>query len=222
VRFCNTRYMVRPKTQILSRRIILDAALEQINRHHDFTIIGIAKVLGVNPSSLYHHVTGGKDEIIDGLRERIYQESDFRPFANLEQDWQSELGAWVRTCRAAIAKFPAAIPLLMGRAVDDEPTLAVYEHLASILALAQVPADKQIAVISLLDALILGSAVDAFSPAPAWITNSEQQPALHRAVSSSTADRVDAALEMGIDAVTNYIEHFASTPLPDHAPTSRR
>ena len=48
--------MARPSKNILSPSIIAEAALTMVERDHDFTIPGIAKELGVNPSSLYHHV----------------------------------------------------------------------------------------------------------------------------------------------------------------------
>ncbi|WGW13589.1 TetR/AcrR family transcriptional regulator [Saxibacter everestensis] len=201
--------MARPRTQLLSREIILDAALELIRTQHDFTIVGIGKHLGVNPSSLYHHISGGKDEIINALRERIYKNIDLRSLQTRSPSWQSKLAAWVRAYREAVAQNPAAIPILIGQSVDDAPTLAIYEALASILSEAAIPEDQHLGVISMLDSLVFGSAIDAGSPEPLWDTTAEGQPNLHRAVAMTrTPDRVTSGLEMGIQAAVSYIERL--------------
>jgi AcrR family transcriptional regulator len=201
--------MARPRTQLLSREIILDAALELINLEHDFTVLGIGRRLGVNPSSLYHHLKGGRDEIINGLRERLYNRIDLPSLRTSNSPWQSRIEQWVRSYRDAVAAYPTAIPILIGRMVDDIPTLAVYETLATILVEAGVPSSKQVGVIAMLDALVFGSAIDAGSPEPLWDTSSDHQPHLHRAIeSSSTSDRVVLGLEIGIDASVSYIERL--------------
>jgi AcrR family transcriptional regulator len=206
---CDTHWMARPRTQLLSREIILDAALELISTQRDFTITGIGKHLGVNPSSLYHHMIGGKDEIVDALRERIYRQIDLGVQQSEDLPWQSKLEYWVRAYREAVARYPAAIPILIGRTVDDRPTLAIYESLASILTEAEISEHQHLAVISLLDALVFGSALDAGSPNPLWATTPEGQPALHRAVAvSSAADRVLSALDMGVKAAILYLERL--------------
>jgi AcrR family transcriptional regulator len=203
--------MVRPRTQLLSRDIILDAALELIRKEHDFTILGIGRHLGVNPSSLYHHLKGGRDEIINGLRERLYDKIDLASLRTGPSPWQTRIQHWVRSYRDAVAHYPAAIPILIGRLVDDAPTLAVYETLAAILAEAGVPESKQVGIIAMLDAVVFGSAIDAGSPEPLWSTTSDRQPHLHRAVAQSgTSNRVALGLDMGIGASVAYIERLVS------------
>jgi AcrR family transcriptional regulator len=201
--------MARPRTQLLSREIILDAALELISAHRDFTINGIGRHLGVNPSSIYHHITGGKDEIVDALRERIYQDIRLGSLRGSNRPWQSKLESWMRAYREAVARYPAAIPLLIGRTVDDLPTLAIYDCLAAILAEAKVPESRQLGVMSMVDALVFGSAIDAASPDPLWSMGADQQPALHRAVAAgSGSNRVLSGLDMGIQAAISFIERM--------------
>lgn len=205
--------MARPRTQLLSRDIILDAALELINTQHDFTILGIGRHLGVNPSSLYHHLSGGRDEIINALRERFYKNIDLASLQPGRSPWQSRIESWVRSYREAVAQYPAAIPILIGRIVDDVPTLAIYETLAAILVEAGVPGRQHVGIIAMLDALVFGSAIDAGSPEPLWNTTEDRQPHLHQAVaSSSTPDRVASGLAMGIEASVAYIERLAVGP----------
>ncbi|KRE65512.1 MULTISPECIES: TetR/AcrR family transcriptional regulator [Micrococcaceae] len=203
--------MVRPRTQLLSRDIILDAALELIRKEHDFTILGIGRHLGVNPSSLYHHLKGGRDEIINGLRERLYDKIDLASLRTGPLPWQIRIQQWVRSYRDAVAHYPAAIPILIGRLVDDTPTLAVYETLAAILAEAGVPESKQVGCIAMLDAVVFGSAIDAGSPEPLWDTSADNQPYLHRAVAEGeTSDRVAHGLDMAISAAVTYIERLVN------------
>lgn len=107
---------------------------------------------------------------------------------------------------APVAQYPAAIPILIGRIVDDVPTLAIYETLAAILVEAGVPGSQRVGIIAMLDALVFGSAIDAGSPEPLWDTNEDGQPHLHQAVaSSSTPDLVASGLAMGIEASVAYI-----------------
>jgi AcrR family transcriptional regulator len=199
--------MARPRKQLLSRDIILEAALELVGRHRDFTITGIAQHLGVNPSSLYHHMIGGRDEIIEALRERIYREIDLDALGGADASWQSRIEYWVLAYREAVARYPSAIPLLLGRMVDDAPTLALYEVLASALAEAGVPREQHLAVISMLDALVFGSALDAASPDPLWLSTADAHPALHGAGASEPApDRIGEGLRLGIRAAISYLE----------------
>ncbi|MFE4230116.1 TetR/AcrR family transcriptional regulator [Arthrobacter sp. NPDC056886] len=205
--------MARPRTQLLSREIILDAALELIDQHQDFTILGIGKHLGVNPSSLYHHLSGGKDEIVNSLRERFYRSIDVKSMKDSRTSWQSRIERWVRTYREAVAQYPAAIPLLIGRVVDDSPTLTVYEALAALLFEAGVPARSQLGIIAMLDALVFGSAIDAGSPEPLWVPTPDGQPKLRAAVASSdAADRVADGLTFGIEAAVRLIEGLIPVP----------
>ncbi|MHA7285512.1 TetR/AcrR family transcriptional regulator [Arthrobacter sp. MDT3-44] len=199
--------MARPRKQLLSRDIILEAALELVGRHRDFTITGIAQHLGVNPSSLYHHMIGGRDEIIEALRERIYREIDLGALGGADASWQSRIEYWVLAYREAVARYPSAIPLLLGRMVDDAPTLALYEVLASALVEAGVPREQHLAVISMLDALVFGSALDAASPDPLWLSTADTHPALHGAGASEAApDRIGEGLRLGIRAAISYLE----------------
>ena len=56
--------MARPKHSILSPKLIAGAALRLVAKHGDFTIPGVAAALGVHPSSLYHHLPGGRLAIV--------------------------------------------------------------------------------------------------------------------------------------------------------------
>ncbi|GAB3045593.1 TetR/AcrR family transcriptional regulator [Sediminivirga luteola] len=160
--------MPRPSTRILSPEIIARAALDMVRREHDFTIPGVAARLGVNPSSLYHHAPGGRAEIIALVRRELYAGIDCAALRDSARPWRGRLAAWIREYRAASAMAPASVPLLVGSAVDDEATLEIYEALMSILADAGVPRADWIPLSAMLDAIVMGSAVDAGAPVPLW------------------------------------------------------
>ncbi|MCM1013035.1 MULTISPECIES: TetR/AcrR family transcriptional regulator [unclassified Brevibacterium] len=199
--------MARPSKNILSPSIIAEAALTMVERDHDFTIPGIAKELGVNPSSLYHHVRGGRDEIINLMREALYGRIDLGAATAEGTPWQGRLRAWIRSYRANMAKLPAAMPLLVGSPVDDLPTLRIYEVAFAILDEIGIPAEDQVDVVSMLDAVVLGSALDRGAPVPMWQPGDHAVPHLQRAVPfGDDDDRSARGLELAITGAVAAIE----------------
>lgn len=194
--------MARPKKNILSPQIIAETALKLVDKRHDFTIPGIAAELGVNPSSLYHHVQGGRAEIIKLMRRALYEQVDLSELTDPGRPWQGRLEQWIRSYRDASAQVPAALPLLVGAAVDDSLTLQIYEVLFTILAQAGVEQDRQMAVAAMLDAIVIGSAIDSASPDPLW-TAEEKLPRLAaladpEAMTRRTLDGLDLAVSAAV------------------------
>ncbi|WP_102157740.1 TetR/AcrR family transcriptional regulator [Zhihengliuella halotolerans] len=198
--------MPRPAQNILSPRIIAEAALGIVERQGDFTIPGIAKQLGVNASSLYHHVKGGKNEIIDLMRAVLYERIDLAPFAATDRDWRDRFAEWVRAYRASMAIFPEALSLLVRKPVDDETTLKLYNAAFELLNEAGIPTEAQVDVLTFLDILVLGSALDSMAPTPLWIPDGAEVPALARAAGhGDNPDRSLRGLEIAIAAAAEYI-----------------
>ncbi|WP_445156039.1 TetR/AcrR family transcriptional regulator [Arthrobacter sp. Hor0625] len=204
--------MARPKKNILSPQIIAETALKLVDKGHDFTIPGIAAELGVNPSSLYHHVTGGRAEIIKLMRRALYEKIDLSGLTDPLLPWQDRLEQWVRSYRDSSALVPAALPLLVGAAVDDSLTLQIYEALFTILDQAGVGQEQQLAVAAMLDAIVIGSAIDAASPDPLW-TATEELPRLTSLASpEAMTRRTQDGLTLAIRAAVAQIEAIAEAP----------
>lgn len=198
--------MPRPARNILSPRIIAEAALEIVEREGDFTIPGIAKQLGVNASSLYHHVKGGKNEIIDLMRAVLYERIDLEPFSAADRDWRERFGEWVRAYRASMAIFPGALPLLVRKPVDDETTLKLYNAAFDLLREAGIREEDQVDVLTLLDILVLGSALDSMAPTPLWVPGGNEVPTLTRAARhGDDPERSLRGLEIAIAATAEHI-----------------
>lgn len=206
--------MARPRTQLLTPQKIHRAALELLDEEHSFSIPRLARRLGVSPSSLYHHVSGGRSEIIKGIRSLISQEAYSRgDFPPRGITWQEQVRHWAINYRDAMGRHPMAIPALVGEPVDDADTLDIYENLAQILEAAGFRNELLLRTLSLIDVLALGSAVDAASPEPPWEPSPKPHPALTRALSSQGSDRRQGdAFTLGLDATIVMLESMLATP----------
>lgn len=202
--------MVRPSSPLLTSRKIHRAALDLFDEPHGFSIPRLAKRLGVSPSSLYHHVKGGRTEIIKGIRSLISQDAhhsgDFPPG---DGTWQDQVRRWAVNYRAAMERHPMAIPALVGEPVDDDATLEIYESLAKVLESAGFEGPALLAGLSLVDVLVLGSAIDAASPEPLWVTSEARHPSLTKALASQhSGRRQDIAFAFGLDAAISKLEEM--------------
>ena len=202
--------MARPKHRILSPQLIAGAALRLVSKHGDFTIPGVAAALGVHPSSLYHHLPGGRAAIVHRMREELYGSIDLGPALDTSVAPLERLRLWMRAYRAATARVPAVVPVLVGAPVEDARTLEIYEALFVILRDAGVPVEQRVACSAMVDALVLGSAVDAGSPAPLWRSQGHELPELREvAAARDDADRAPAGFELGVEAVVAAVASLA-------------
>ncbi len=194
--------MARPKQRILSPTLIAEAALRLVAKHGDFTIPGVAAALGVHPSSLYHHLPGGRLAIVHRMREELYAGIELGAALDAERPPLDRLRLWMRAYRAATARVPAVVPVLVGAPVEDARTLAIYEALFVILRDAGVPPEQRVACSAMIDAVVLGSAVDAASPVPLWLSDGHPLPELRSvAAPDDDRDRALAGFELAVEAV---------------------
>ena len=212
--------MARPSTRILTPSKIFRAALERFDEKQEFSIPQLAKRLGVSPSSLYHHVKGGRTEIIEGIRALISQDAHDRgDFPPGDGSWQDQTRRWAISYRHAMGLHPMVIPALVGESVDDAPTLEIYEALAQILESAGFQDGLLLDALSLVDLLVLGSAIDAASPEPPWEPSEQDHPALSRALAVlENSRRQDSAFALGLDAVIAELERKLNTATPSADP----
>ncbi len=203
--------MARPNQSILSPQLIAAAALRLVAKHGDFTIPGIAGELGVHPSSLYHHLPGGRAAIVHRMREELYADMDLAPALDTARPPLDRLRLWMRAYRAATARVPAVVPVLVGAPVEDLRTLEIYEALFVILRDAGVPVGQRVPCSALIDAVVLGSAMDASSPVPLWRVDGHDLPEL-RDVAAAGDDngRAPAGFELGVEAAVAAVERMAA------------
>jgi AcrR family transcriptional regulator len=194
--------MGRPRTPLLDRERITTTALQLVDEHGDFSVPQIARRLGAQTGSVYHHVDG-RDGIVELLRERVASAID--PGTLDLTPWDEALLAWARSYRAAFAAHPRAIPLLMTSPVRAPRVLEQYERAVSLLLDAGfVPADVM-PLITALENLVLGSALDLTAPETMWeLTDTTPTPHLARALAAVGEGRANRAFEVGLEGLLNH------------------
>ncbi|WP_329623876.1 TetR/AcrR family transcriptional regulator [Streptomyces sp. NBC_01255] len=194
--------MGRPRRPLLDRERITTTALEIVDEKGEFSVPQIAKRLGVQTASVYHHVDG-RDGIVELLRARVATGIDA---ATLDlPHWDEAMAAWARSYRAAFAAHPRAIPLLMTSPVRAPKVLHQYEKAVGRLLDAGFALPDVMPVIIALENLVLGSALDLAAPETMWeLADEAATPRLARALGAIPEGRADQAFEL---ALTGYLAH---------------
>ncbi|MGY0486904.1 TetR/AcrR family transcriptional regulator [Streptomyces sp. WG-D5] len=195
--------MGRPRTPLLDRERIATAALEIVDENGEFSVPQVARRLGVQAGSLYHHVDG-RDDIVELLRERVCSAIDEAPLTT-GLPWDEAIAGWARSYRAAFAAHPKAIPLLTTHPVRAPRVLAQYELGVALLLEAGFALPDVMPVIIALDNMVLGSALDMAAPDTMWEPSEEgATPLLERALGAGPEGRTDAAFEL---ALAGFVAH---------------
>ena len=201
--------MGRPRTPLLDRERITTTALRLIDESGDFSVPQIARRLGVQTGSVYHHVDG-RDGIVELLRERVASAIET---ATLElAPWDAAVEAWARSYRAAFAAHPRAIPLLMTSPVRAPRVLDQYERAVTRLLEAGFEPAGIMALITALENLVLGSALDLAAPETMWeVADGASTPHLAAALAAVGEHRADHAFEVGLTAFMNHARALRET-----------
>ncbi|MCM2391031.1 TetR/AcrR family transcriptional regulator [Streptomyces albipurpureus] len=190
--------MGRPRTPLIDRERITTAALELVDAQGEFSVPGIARKLGVQTGSIYHHVEG-RDGIIELVRERVAGAIDTSVLMLLP--WDEALAGWARSYRAAFAAHPRAIPLLAGSPVRAPKVLEGYERAVGALLEAGFALRDVMTVIIAVENVVLGSALDLAAPESMWeLTDEASTPALAEALAAVPPGQTDAAFELALGA----------------------
>ncbi|MGW0399567.1 TetR/AcrR family transcriptional regulator [Streptomyces sp. NPDC003002] len=192
--------MARPRTPLLDRERIATTALQLVAEHGEFSVPQIARALGVQTGSVYHHVDG-RAGVVELVRERVCAEISDAPLAL--EPWDRALEEWARSYRAAFAAYPRAIPLLMTTPVRAPKVLDHYERAVGLLLTAGFGAELVMPLLTGLENLILGSALDLAAPEAMW-EPSPRTPLLARALATVGPGRADAAFDLALAAFLAY------------------
>jgi AcrR family transcriptional regulator len=87
------------------------------------TMRRVARELGVEAASLYHHVNG-KSQILDGLVDVVAAEVE-RPLPSA--DWRAAISERARNTRACLRRHPWAVSLMAARTSPGPATLGLLE-----------------------------------------------------------------------------------------------
>ncbi|MEU7280580.1 TetR/AcrR family transcriptional regulator [Streptomyces sp. NPDC045431] len=194
--------MGRPRTPLLDRARITTTALELVAEQGEFSVPQIARRLGVQTASVYHHVDG-RDGIVELMRERVCAAVDT---ATLEAaPWDEALIAWARSYRAAFAAHPRVIPLLMTSPVRAPKVLEQYEQAVGLLLGAGFAAEDVMPLLTGLENLVLGSALDLTAPEAMWeLPDETSTPRLALALAAVGPGRAEAAFEAALEGLVAH------------------
>ncbi|MFJ8152954.1 TetR/AcrR family transcriptional regulator [Streptomyces sp. NPDC094468] len=199
-----------PRTPLLDRERITTTALQLVDEQGDFTVPQIARRLGTQAGSLYHHVEG-RDGIVELLRERVAAVID--PATLDLAPWDTALEAWARSYRAAFAAHPKAIPLLMTSPVRAPRVLEQYERAVTVLLDAGFAAAEVMPLLIALENLVLGSALDLAAPETMWeLIARTPTPRLAEALAAVGGRRADRAFEVGLAGLMNHARAMLAAP----------
>ncbi|MEU9110521.1 TetR/AcrR family transcriptional regulator C-terminal domain-containing protein [Streptomyces sp. NPDC048483] len=194
--------MGRPRKALLDKERIGATALELVDEKGDFSVPEVARRLGVQTASVYHHVDG-RAGVVELLRERVTDAID--PGTLGDARWDIALEAWARSYRAAFAAHPRAIPMLMTSPIRAPRALAQYDRVAGLLLDAGFAPAAVMAVITGLDNIVLGSALDMSAPEPMWEVSADVgAPRLAAAQEATGPDRADHAFDL---TLTGFLAH---------------
>ena len=163
----------------------------------------LAKHLGVEGASLYHHVAS-KDDLLDEITALINEEIEPAPL-DPDASWQTNLAEAARAYRRAFARHPEILGVIMRRPVRTSSALATYDRLFfPILFRAGWDGEEASAIMAALDYLVLGSGLLRFAggfelPPEEY---EPDHPSLARALAA--ADRAtldDRGFELGLSAL---------------------
>jgi AcrR family transcriptional regulator len=192
---------MKPHTRVDADRIFAEAlALLDSHGASAFTVSALARRLGVAGPSLYEHVAN-KAEIIEGVRHLVVSGIDYSAFGSAP--WDIALKAWGRSYLSAFAAHPNTIPLLATTPVSAVALVAQYDAAAAALMQAGWPDTEVMHVVTAVESLVLGSALDVAAPNEMVIPDAPSHPVVATAVraQSGKSGRALATFEMGLEAL---------------------
>ena len=141
----------------LTRERVLRAAVALADRDGvaSLSMRKLAKELGVEAMSLYHHVAG-KDALLDGMVDHVFGEIDL-PAG--ERGWKEAMRQRANSARAALRRHPWAIALMESRSTPGPANLRHHDTVIGCLRQAGFSVALTAHAYSALDSYIYGFAL---------------------------------------------------------------
>jgi AcrR family transcriptional regulator len=153
--------VARPRTPLLSRARIRDAALELIDTEGlaALSMRELARRLGVQAPSLYSHFPN-KDAVLDAVANLLTARVDTSGFA---RGWREGLEVWGRSYHAALAAHPNAAPVVAAGTGRREDFLTMANAVHGGLVGAGWPPRWATMVAASVKYLVVGAATTPFA-----------------------------------------------------------
>jgi AcrR family transcriptional regulator len=152
--------MAALRTPLTSERV-LQAAMALADREgvESLSMRRLARELGVEAMSLYHHVAG-KQALLDGMVDLVFGEIEL-PAA--DGDWKEAMRRRAVSAREVLARHPWAINLMESRRTPGPANLRHHDAVIGCLRQAGFPVALTAHAYSILDAYVYGFAVQEAS-----------------------------------------------------------
>jgi AcrR family transcriptional regulator len=152
--------MAAPRSP-LTTELVLRAAVALADREGvgSLSMRRLARELGVEAMSLYHHVAG-KPALLDGMVDLVFGEIEL-PVA--DGDWKAAMRRRAVSAREVLARHPWAIALMESRRTPGPANLRHHDAVLGCLRQAGFPVALTAHAYSILDAYIYGFALQEAS-----------------------------------------------------------
>jgi AcrR family transcriptional regulator len=153
--------MAAPRTP-LTRERVLQVAVALADREGigSLSMRRLARELGVEAMSLYHHLPNGKQVLLDGMVDLVFGEIEL-PAA--DGDWKAAMRRRAVSAREVLARHPWAISLMESRRTPGPANLRHHDAVIGCLRRAGFPVALTAHAYSILDAYIYGFALQEAS-----------------------------------------------------------
>ncbi|MER6668517.1 TetR/AcrR family transcriptional regulator [Amycolatopsis japonica] len=144
-----------PPRRSLTRERVLEAAIEVADRGgvEAMTMRRVARHLGVEAMSLYHHVPN-KDAILDGVVDAVFAAIEL-PGAETA-DWREAIRVRASSARAVLSRHSWALGLVDSRRNPGPATLRHHDAVLGVLRRAGFTLPMSVHAVSLIDSYIGG------------------------------------------------------------------
>jgi AcrR family transcriptional regulator len=134
------------------RAVEVAMALADAGGLEQLTMRSLAKALGVEAMSLYHHAAN-KDDILDGMVDRIFGEIELPALA---AEWKEAMRRRAHSARAVLLRHPWALQLMESRAVPGAANLKHHDAVIGCLRNSGFSVELTAHAYSVLDAYVYG------------------------------------------------------------------
>lgn len=151
---------------LLSKDIIVDATLEVIDAEgvRGVNMRAVARVLGVDPKSLYNHVDG-KEDLLDSVAEALLAALDL---PEPEGDLAIDLRSLAHAFRDRALAHPEAASLVLTRQLSSLEGLAPVEAVLRVLRGAGFGAEESVQLLRAVLATLIGTLLREVHAGPTY------------------------------------------------------
>ncbi len=149
--------MARPSKPLISRSAAVQASIDIIDNEglDAFSLPRLAKHMGVQAPSLYHHFAD-KSEILSAIARYIGGEAVTRPRRAPGPDWPEYFVALGLNFRQSVLRHRNAAPILVEH-LPRETLTGSFEHAAAFLNDSGVPVEVHIEILDGIETLCIGA-----------------------------------------------------------------